>query len=377
MAKYDFLIVGAGFFGATCARLLTDAGYKCLVIEKQNYVGGLAATEKVKDIMIHKFGSHHLHTNDKEVWDFLNKYGEIINVNKYAKCLNGNKYYSFPPNMNLLNQITEEKYPDKVKKYINDDRIKYGAEYRRNFEEDMIYKCGFTPYMLTMKGYYEKLFHKDAKELSVAVGQDIDMTYSYDDRFYHEKYVGIPKNGYTKMVENMLGNDIDIMLGKDITTAKDRYLALADMVICTCPIDKFANYMYGPLQWVALDFELKDYTKMTSNYLGVSNVLINDNKNMTIEMVEHKNLVPTDSKSTFITLINAKEKWTPDDLCVYAINNEESENLLFKYISFINQNYPNVIFGGRQGLYRNVSICETVRLAMDFVNGLTSPNTEA
>lgn len=376
MAKYNFLIVGAGFFGATCARLLTDAGYKCLVIEKNTYVGGLAATEKINDIMIHKFGSHHLHTDDKEVWNFLSKYGEILNVNKHVKCLNGNKYYSFPPNMNLLHEVTGEKYPDAVKKYINNDRIKYGVEYRRNFEEDMIYKCGFTPYMMTMKGYYEKLFGRDAKELSVAVGQNLDMTYSYDDNFYHTKYVGIPKEGYTKMIESIIGDDIDILLGKDVTAAKDKYLSLADLIICTCPIDKFANYMYGPLQWVALDFDLKDYTKLSSNYMGISNVLVNDNKNLTIEMIEHKNLIPTDSKKTYITLVNTK-KWTPDDMCMYAINNEESEELLYKYIDFINQNYPNVIFGGRQGLYRNVSICETVRLAMDFVHDLLEHNTEA
>lgn len=377
MAKYDFLIVGAGFFGATCARKFTDAGYKCLIIEKENFVGGLSATEKINDIMVHKFGSHHLHTNDKEVWDFLSKYGNIIPVNKYVKCLNGNRYYSFPPNMNLLAEVSGEKYPDNVRKYIENDRIKYGVEYRRNFEEDMIYKFGFTPYMLTMKGYYEKLFNCDAKDLSVAVGQDFDMTYMYDENFYHDKYVGIPSEGYTSMVESIIGDDIDILLGKDITAAKDKYMTLANVVICTCPIDKFANYVYGPLPWATLDFELKDYSKMTSNYLGISNVIINDNKNLTIEMIEHKNLVPTKTSKTYITLVNQKKQWTPDDLCLYAINNDKSEELMYKYINFINENYPNVIFGGRQGLYRNISICETVRLALDFSNDLLKSNEQS
>lgn len=369
MAKYDFLIVGAGFFGATCARKLTDAGFKCLIVEKENTVGGLAATEEKDGIMIHKYGEHVLHTDDDVTWNFLSQYDTIINVNKYVKCFNGNKYYSFPLNMNLFNEVYGTIYPKDARELIKKDISEYGVEYKRNLEEEGIYKAGFKPYMLTMKGYYEKLFQEEAKNLSIAEIRDLNTQFNYSSGYYQEYYVGVPLNGYSTMIENIIGNDIDILLGKDYITLKDRFNKLADYVICTCPIDKFCSYIYGPLPWRTLKYELKDFTNEGENFLGIGTVRIVDPNNALIEMIEHKSIVPTEAEKNYISYVTV-DKWNADKIGMFAVNSEESEALLDKYIAFVNENFPNIIFGGRQGLYRNISICESVKLASDLCNDI-------
>lgn len=368
MAKYDFLIVGAGFFGATCARKLTDAGFKCLVIEKEPIVGGLAATEEKDGIMIHKYGEHVLYTDDDIVWNFLSKYDTILPINKYVKCFNLNKYYSFPLTMNLFNEVYGTIYPKDAKKQIENDIKEYGVEYRRNLEEDGIYKGGFKPYILTMKGYYEKLFGLEAKDLSIANTTELKTRYDYSSGYYSEYNVGIPSSGYTKMLENIIGDDIDILLNKDYITFRERFNKLANYVICTCPIDKFCNYIYGPLPWVSINYELKDYSG-NDNFLGVGTVRVSDTNNGLLEMIEHKSIVPTESDKNYVSFATV-DKWNPDKKCMYAINNDNSEALLDKYITFVNENFPNVIFGGRQGIYRNLSICESVKLALDLCNDI-------
>lgn len=369
MAKYDFLIVGAGFFGAVCARKLTDAGFKCLIIEKESIVGGLSATEEKNNIMIHKYGEHVLYTDEDDIWTFLNQYCKINPVNKYIKCLNQNRYYSFPLNMNLFSEVYNKIYPKDVENFIGLDIKNYGCEYQRNFEEDAIYKAGFKPYMLTMKGYYEKLYGDEAKNLSTAVSRDLNRYSDYRNGYYSNKYYGIPEEGYTKLIENIIGDDIDILLNKDFLKTKQSFLKLADYIIYTGPIDRFCDYIYGPLTWRKLNFELKDYSKQGDNFLGIGNVRVSDPNNSLIEMVEHKSIVPTNSSNNYITYITAGI-WKPNDTGHFCVNNENTEALLDKYIELVRTDYPNIIFGGRQGLYRNLSICETIRLAFDLSNDI-------
>ena len=370
MAKYDFLIVGAGFFGAVCARKLTDAGFRCLIIEKENTVGGLSRDEIKDNILIHKSGEHILYTDDSDIWEFLNKYGKINTVNKYIKCLNQNRYYSFPLNMNLFSEVYNKIYPKDVDNIINLDIKNYGCEYQRNFEEDAIYKAGFKAYMLTMKGYYEKLYGEEGKNLSLAVSRDLEKKLDYSNGYYSNKYYGIPEEGYTKLIENIIGDDIDILLNKDFLKTKNKFLSLADYVIYTGPIDRFCDYIYGPLSWRKLNFELKDFSNEGQYFLGIGDVRVSDPNNSLLEMIEHKSIVPTESNKNYISYITI-DKWKQNDTGHFCINNEASEELLDKYIDLVRQDYPNIIFGGRQGLYRNLSICESIRLAFDLCDDIT------
>lgn len=371
MTKYDFLIIGAGFFGVTCARILTDAGYKCLIIEKESKVGGLAATTEVDGIMCHDYGHHVLHTDDAEVWMFLLKYGTIVPTNKYVKVQNGNKYYSFPLNMNLFSEVYDTIYPRDAKKLIEKDINDYGVSNRRNLEEESVYLAGFKAYMLTMKPYYEKLYGKETKDLSVGVVRELETVYKYVPGYYQDKYTGIPAEGYTKMLENMLGDDIDIMFNKDFITNRDKYSKLADIIIVTCPIDKFNNYIYGSLPWVTLDIE----TRKNNDSLGVGTVRIATPGNLTLEMCEHDSFMPGLTTDVHYVSYLTPSKWNPDKKCMFAINDNTSEELLDKYFSFVNENFDNVVFGGRQGMYRNISMCESVRLAMDLCNDILAART--
>ena len=379
MIKYDFLIIGAGFFGATCARLLTNNGYKCLIIEKENHVGGLAATQTINDIDIHMYGGHVIHTDDQDVWEFLQGYGNIVDYKLNIKSQYNNEYFQLPLNMNLLNKIYKVNYPKEGLEKIEEDRKNYGVMYRRNLEEEFIYQIGFKPYMFTLKNYYEKMFGLECKNLSIAYTRDIRCDLTYDTNYYSNKFCGVPIEGYTKMVENIIGDDIDIMLNQDFIKNKDKFLKLGAIIISSIPIDRFCNYVYGPLDWGTMKYELKDFSKETSNKFGAPIIRINDKDNIMLEMIEHKWLNPQKDTEEFNTHTYVSyvfpDTWTPDKECLFAINSEDSEKLLNKYIDFVNENYPNLIFGGRQGLYRNLSIADTVRLAIDLVNDIINANS--
>jgi len=371
MARYDFLIIGAGFFGVTCARLLTDAGFKCLIIEKESKVGGLASTTEVDGIMCHDYGQHVLHTDDAEVWMFLLKYGTIVPTNKYVKVQNGNKYYSFPLTMDLFKEVYDTVYPKDAKKLIEHDQNDYGVSNRRNLEEESVYLAGFKAYMLTMKPYYEKLYGKEAKDISASAIRELDTVYKYTSGYYQDKYTGIPAEGYTKMLENMLGDDIDIMFNKDFILNRDKYSKLADIIIATCPIDRYNNYIYGSLPWVTLDVD----TRKSQESLGVGTVRTVTPGSLTIEMCEHDSFLPGMMADTHYISYITPSKWTPEKKCMFAANDYESEELFEKYISFVNENFDNIVFGGRQGMYRNISMCESVRFAMDLCNDIISART--
>lgn len=371
MAKYDFLIIGAGVFGITVARKLTDAGARCLIVEKEPSVGGMCATEEKDGIMIHKYGEHILHTDDDEVWDFILKYCTINHVNKYMKCMNKNRYYSFPLTMNLFSEVYDKIYPKDMKSLIAADVKNYGVEYQRNFEEDMIYKCGYKAYSEAVRGYYEKLYGDECKNLSTACGRDIDTRYDYSDGYYTEMHVGVPVEGYTKFLENMLGDDIDIMFNKDFIKSRESLMKLCSFAIYTGPVDRLCGYVYGPLQWRKLDFEMKDFSSEGEHFLGIGTVRVSDPDNGLLEMTEHKSIVDTASDSNYVTFIKPGI-WHQDDTGHFCVNNEESEALLDRYIAMFREEFPNVICGGRQGIYRNITICESIRLAMDLAEQIIS-----
>ena len=374
MEKYDFIIVGAGFFGATCARLLTDNGFKCLIIEKEKYVGGLAASYELNGIEIHRYGAHVIHTDDFEVWDFLSRYCRMFDYKLNVKVQSKNEYYQLPLNLNIINKTNKINTPKEAIKQIEDDRKDYGVVYRRNLEEELVYRIGFKPYMMALKGYYEKMFGIECKHLSTAYLRDVRNDMTYNTNYYSNLLCGIPDCGYTKLVENIIGDDIDIMFGVDFIKNKDKFINPDSIIISSTPIDKFCNYVYGPLDWATLDFELKDMSKETNNFIGMPVLRINDPDNMMVELIEHKWLnIPKNgdgfNNHTYVSYVFHGE-WTPEKECMFAINSDKSEDVLNRYIEFVNKTYPNVIFGGRQGLYRNISIADTIRLAMDLINDI-------
>lgn len=376
MPKYDFLIVGAGLFGATCARLLTDKGYKCLIIEKKSYVGGLAATRREFDIDVHLYGPHVFHTNDTEVWEFVNKYAQFNDYKHTIMALSNNKMYHFPVNMNTFYEIHNVKTPKEAKDIVEKDKIKYNVSKPVNLEEQAITTCGYNIYDKLIKGYSEKLWGLDAKEINLTVFKDIPIRYTYNNLYYDDVYQGVPVNGYTKLVEDIIGEDIDIMLNTDYLDKRDKLDKLATYVIVSGSIDRFCNYVYGPLKWRSLDIRIQNDTLSGSNLIGTSVLNICDKDNPILQIVENKWFTPEreylsdDFKNnTIISYISAVD-WTPDKEPMYPVNTVESEEILDKYIEFTKENFPNFVFGGRSGIYRPMNMSQTIRMALDLCSSL-------
>ena len=374
MAKYDFLIVGAGFFGATCARLLTDLGYKCLIIEKEKTVGGLCSDYFKDDINIHNYSAHVFHTSNEDVWSFINKYAKLNIINYPVKTLNENKYFDAQANMNFFNSIYGYKNPAEAQSYINKDIIDYGCEYRRNLEEEAISKGGFKYYINSIKGYYEKIYNDSCKNLSTAYIKNILNDFTFNTNYFSDKYIAIPEEGYTKTIENIIGDDIDILLNTDFLKNREKFIQMAELVICTCPIDKFCNYIYGALPWRSATFELKDFSKETNNFSGIGTIKVTDPNNGLLQIDEFKWLTPYKNSEEFNThtylMYTYPQDWNPDRPCIFSTNNDRSDDLLIKYVNFVSENFSNVVFGGRLGLFRNISISETIYLAMSMVNDI-------
>jgi len=378
MAKYDFLIVGAGLFGAICARLLNDKGYKVLIIEKDSIVGGLAKTKVIDDVVLYLNGKHIFYTDDKVVWDFVNQYSEFIDYSNYSEMIQKDgKLYRYPIDLNTISGFSGEIYPEKIRKSINKDIKTYGSQYNSNLEERAISEYGFESYDKILKPYLEKFWGRECVKLSPYIIEDNKNRYRYNDRYYNYKYVGIPKEGYTKLVENIIGDDIDIMLNTDYFEYRDSLSKNCTYTIFTGPIDRFCKYIYGPLDWNCLKFELKEEKDSKSNIFGTPVLNIADKDNALLQLIEHKAFIQEDKEieKNYITYVYP-DKWDVDKECMFSINNDQTEEILDKYIEFMKNNFENIIFGGRQGMYRNISMAQSVRCAIDLCNEIIVKESE-
>lgn len=372
--KYDFLIVGAGPFGCTCARLLTDKGYKCLVMDKNSQVGGLAATVNHNDIDIHLYGAHIFHTDNKYVWDFVNKYSEFYHYKHNVCAFIDQEIYQLPFNMNTLNKVFKTYLPIEAYKKVSYEISEYKKAnpdiYNNNLETEGNYKFGPTLYNKFIKNYSEKLWGTEAKNINKVPISNFNITFDYNNDYFQTKYQGVPVDGYTKFFENMLGDDIDVMLNKNFMSNKDKYLNIAKTILYTGAIDAFCDYKFGELPWRTLHFEINNESSTTNNLFGIPQLNIPDPDNILLNVVEHKWLNPqrdTDefNKSTWVSYVYL-DGWKPGKEELYPINTEYSEELYNKYNEYCREKYPNVIFCGRRGLYRLINMDQSIQLAMEL-----------
>lgn len=366
--KYDFVIVGAGLFGASCARLLTDKGFKCLVIERNKTVGGMCATTRLNDIDVHLYGPHVLYTNNDAVWEFVNKYATFKDPNYSVLAMVGKKIYNLPINMNTFYKLYDVHFPVEVYEQIQNELEKYNLQHASNYEEQMIINAGYTAYMELIKPYTEKLWGIEAKLMPVEHSETLPVRYTYDNRYFPATYQGVPDEGYTTMIENILGDDIDILLGKDFLNDKDKYMQLGKMVIYSGPVDEFCSYIYGKLDWRTLNIKTSDESETSNNMFGSPVITVPDKNNNLLKIVEHKWLTPwrdTDKfkDSTVISYVYMDE-WDPDKYAMYPVVTYDSLQKYNKYKEFLQNKYPNVLFGGRAGVYRPLNMSQTIELAM-------------
>lgn len=361
MKQYDYLIIGAGLFGSVITERLMRQGKRCLVIDKRNHVGGNIYTNIVNGITVHQYGAHIFHTNDKEVWEYINSFSDF---NRYTNSPIANykgKLYNLPFNMNTFYQIWGVTTPQEAKHRIEQQRMQSDIE-PTNLEEQAISLVGRDIYEILIKGYTEKQWGKKATELPPSIIKRIPVRFVFDNNYFNDAYQGIPKQGYTAIIEKMLSGS-DVLLDTDYFDRKEYFDTIADTVIYTGEVDRYFNYCYGRLEYRSLTFETT-LLKGISNYQGNAVVNYTDSDTPYTRIIEHKHFEFGNQPDTVIT----KEyplNFSKDTEPYYPINDEHNESLYKKYAELVQQE-KKVYFGGRLAEYKYYNMDQVVRKALDL-----------
>lgn len=359
--SYNFLIVGAGFFGATIARLLTDRGAKCLVLEKEPESGGHAATCKMKDIVVHKYGPHIFHTNNEEVWRFVNKYAEFNNFNFKVKVNYNNILYSFPINLLTLSQVYGVTTPVDAAKAIERDRIIFIKP--ANFEEMALSTIGKKLYETFFYGYTKKQWGCEPKELSAEVFNRLPVRFDFNDNYFNNhrnKYQGIPIGGYTNLINNIL-KDIPIIHNVDYLQDKDYWNSQTQRVIFTGPIDEYYNFQFGKLPYRSLRFE---WQTLDNTFQGGPVVNYTDEKIPWTRITEHKYFENNTCEHSVISK-EYPAKYEETRVPFYPINNSTNDGVYDKYKSLANTE-KRLYFGGRLAEYKYYDMDQVIESAFQL-----------
>lgn len=360
--EYDFLIVGAGIYGALFAYEAKKRGKKCLVIDKRNHIAGNIYTENIEDINVHKYGAHIFHTNNKKIWDYVNSFVEF---NRYTNSPVANykgELYNLPFNMNTFYQLWKVKTPDEAKEIINKQTLELGITEPKNLEEQALSLVGSDIYYKLIKEYTEKQWGRKATELPAFIIKRLPVRFTFDNNYFNDNYQGIPIGGYTSIISKML-EGIETRLEVDYFKNRDELNGLADKVVYTGMIDEFYNYKYGTLEYRSLRFE--HTTLDTPNYQGNAVVNYTDSETPYTRIIEHKHFEFGQQEKTIITKEYSQE-WTPKEEAYYPINDVRNDDLFKKYKE-LTKNEENVIFGGRLADYKYYDMHHVVALALKKV----------
>jgi UDP-galactopyranose mutase len=358
--KYDYLIVGAGLFGSVCAFLLKNKGYNVLVIEKRNHIGGNIYTELKNNIHIHKYGPHIFHTNKKEVWDFMNKFDDFEQFQLEPIANYNGELYNLPFNMHTFYQIYGIKTIEELEKYIEEwDKTINEA---KNLEEFAIKRLGTDIYKKLVKEYTEKQWGKPCKELPYSILGRLPIRKEYNNNYFNDIYQGIPEHGYTHIIEKMLSG-IDVILNREFDIEKD-YNNFDKIIYCGA-IDELLKYNIGTLEYRSLNFIEEE----TQKSIGTPVMNFTSNKVGYTRIIEHKRfLKKTKDNINNIITYEYPEQWTATKERYYPIANDVNINLYQKYLILLKEKYPNIIPGGRLGLYEYLNMDEIVERAFKLIN---------
>ena len=366
MKKYDYLVVGSGLFGATFANIAKNNGQSVLVIEKRNHIGGNVYTEKVEGINVHKYGAHIFHTDYKDVWDYVNSFVEFNRYTNSPIAKIGDEVYNMPFNMNTFSKMWNDVFtPEDAIKHINEERKEIKGE-PKNLEEQAISLVGRTIYEKLIKGYTEKQWNRDCKDLPSFIIKRLPVRLTYDNNYFNDRYQGIPMGGYTLLVEKML-EGIEVQLNTDYLSDKKYFDSLAKTVVYTGPIDEYFDYSLGELEWRSLKFDNKIY--FTENFQGNAVVNYTGHEVDYTRTIEHKHFeFVTGNKITIVTYEypsdyeKGMEKY-------YTVNDDKNNKLAEKYRELASKE-KNVIFGGRLAEYKYYDMDDVIKRAMEEASGL-------
>ena len=365
MKEYDYLIVGAGLFGAIFAFEANRKGKKCLVIDKRSHIAGNVYTENIEDINVHKYGAHIFHTSNKKVWDFINQFAEFSRYTNSPIAIYKNELYNMPFNMNTFNKLWGIITPEEAIKKIEEEKSESGIKEPKNLEEQAISLVGKTIYEKLVKGYTEKQWGKEAKELPSFIIKRLPVRFTYDNNYFNDLYQGIPIGGYTKIIEKML-DKIDVKLNCDFFDSREDLEKKAEKIIFTGPIDEYYNYCFGELEYRSLKFETEILDM--ENYQGNAVVNYTEYEIPYTRIIEHKHFEFGNQSKTVITR-EYPDKWTKEKEPYYPINDEKNSKLYEKYKELAD-NDNKVIFGGRLGRYKYYDMDKVIEEAINLAESI-------
>lgn len=358
---YDFLVVGAGLFGAVFAREAKQSGKKVLVIDKRNHIAGNIYTEKKEDINVHKYGAHIFHTNNKHVWDYVNQFADFNRFTNSPVANYKGELYSLPFNMYTFNKMWGAVTPQEAQKKIEQQRKKFKVEKPKNLEEQAINLVGIDIYNKLIKGYTEKQWGRDCKDLPTFIIKRLPVRFTFNNNYFDALYQGIPIGGYTKMVSKIL-DGIEIKLNEDFFKKRDYFEKISDKIIFTGSIDEYYDYKFGNLEYRSVKFEHEILN--VSNYQGNAVVNYTDKDIPWTRIIEHKWFEPKNQKKTIISKEYSIE-WQLGEEPYYPINNEKNNSLYLKYNQLASKD-KKVIFGGRLGEYKYYDMDITIERALNL-----------
>lgn len=363
MKKYDYLIVGAGLYGAVFAYEANKRGKKCLVIDRRKHIGGNIYCENINGINVHKYGAHIFHTSDKEIWNYVNQFVEFNNyVNSPIANYKG-EIYNLPFNMNTFSKLWGISTPKEAQEKIEEQKSEYNIAEPQNLEEQAISLVGKDIYLKLVKEYTEKQWGRDCKELPAFIIKRLPVRFTYDNNYFNDRYQGIPIGGYNKIIEKLLEN-ADIELGVDYLKNKEKYNELADKILYTGMIDEFYDYKLGNLEWRSLKFE-NEILKNEDNYQGNAVVNYTSHDQKYTRIIEHKHFEFNKCKGTVITK-EYPQDWKKGDEAYYPVNDEKNNTLFAKYKELADKE-ENVIFGGRLGNYKYYDMDKVIKAALEMI----------
>lgn len=359
---YDYLIVGSGLFASVFAREMTDLGKKCLVLEKRGHIGGNIYTKPVEGINVHKYGVHILHTDNKVVWDYVNKYANFIPFTHAPIANYKGELFNLPFNMNTFHQMWGVITPQEAYETIEQQKKEEGISNPQNLEEQAISLVGRDIYEKLVKGYTEKQWDRECKDLPPFIIKRLPVRFTYDNNYFHGLYQGIPVGGYTPFIENLL-KGCDVKVNTDFFTDKDKWLNSASKVLFTGMIDEYYDYCYGELEYRSLEF--KNETLDTDNYQGTAVMNFTDRDTPFTRIIEHKHLEFANSDKTIITREYPKT-WHKGEEAYYPVNDDKNNDLYEKYKQLAKKE-DKVIFGGRLGMYKYFDMDQVIEEALNLV----------
>ena len=364
MRKYDYLIVGSGLFGAVFAHEANKAGKKSLVIEKRDHIGGNLYCENIDGINVHKYGAHIFHTDNKEVWNYVNN---LVPFNRYTNSPVANykgQLYNLPFNMNTFYQLWGVKTPAEAQKVISQQRDEYNdIDNPKNLEEQALKLCGKDIYEKLIKGYTEKQWGRSAKELPAFIIKRIPFRFTFDNNYFNDAYQGIPLGGYNKLIEKLL-DGVDTIVNEDYFKNREYYYNIADKILYTGCIDQFFDYKFGNLEYRSLHFEHKRLE--TDNYQGNSVINYTEKEIPYTRVIEHKHFEYGNQPTTIITY-EYPDSFEVDKEPYYPVNDDHNNDILKRYKEEAS-NCPNVLFGGRLAQYAYFDMDDTIEAALELWN---------